>query len=34
MELKREYYKHMKNVFGLLGEEIFLTEHEKIPYYA
>ncbi len=34
MELKREYYKYMKNVFGLLGEEIFLTEHEKIPYYA
>ena len=24
----------MKNVFGLFGDEIFLTEHEKIPYYA
>ncbi len=34
MDLKKEYYKHMRNVFGLFGDEIFLTEHERIPYYA
>lgn len=29
--VKKEYYKTLKKQFGLKGEEIFLTENEKLP---